>query len=284
MTFRNAFKISAGAAVIAAMASCGKGGPPPARPGTPPFYMLSAKDYFEKGDYAKASEQLAKVTQSSDSELASQAWPWKLVLQAGWINAYRELADNYETGARASKASQTPFRKKVADYRTMGGRLALQFAQDWAAFQKGQPQGEVSISFSYPRGSLVVPQPVSRILDGRTFTDSEAETTFAQMVQRAVLVEVCSVMGAPGDGAKAQAALKSVPVKVPRAQFELAMAKALYSASTLFGPTKGAHAGRQEFICQQALKAVEMAGDGKEAKDLKDRIQRDLKDAERRKV
>ena len=95
--------------------------------------------------------------------------------------------------------------------------------------------------------------------------------------------QVCELTGAAGDSAKAQSAMKTPPVTIPRAVFELAMATTLFDISKMFGARKENDTNKQEAFCSLALKAAGRAGDGKDVKELKDKIDKDLKEIKARK-
>ena len=264
--------------------ACGPSGPPPPRTGTPGYFNKMALDTFAQGDYMKANDWLAKLSKS-ESESAVQSRPWRLLLLGGLMQGNRQLADDYETGARANKDRPGQFHKKVSDHRAAAASQAIELVDVYDQFVKESPSGDVKLINPYPpKGSIGRPQIVTRVLMGQMPSDSDVDTLYAQMLQRGVISETANAVGAKGDAAKAQAAFKSSPVSVPRPAFQLAMANLLYDASSIFGMKKRNEAGRQDFVLKRVQKALsEAAMDSKEAKELKTKAEADAKDAAKRK-
>src|SRR5690242_668808 len=98
-----------GASLLAAGCSSG---PKPPQPGTPAFYWDAAKSTYSAGDFLKTSEHLSAITKG-DSEFAPRAQAAAMVISAGIANAYAELADTYDIGARVNRANPTPFVRKA---------------------------------------------------------------------------------------------------------------------------------------------------------------------------
>src|SRR5262249_99383 len=131
------------AAILISFVSCSEsGGPPAIRTGTPAYYFQNAKEQYSKGEFTKAIDWLAKITKANKNEFTERAWTFKLLVQAGLITGYKELADNYEMGQRASKDNPTPFIKKMTEYRSTASRAALPFGEGYAEYEKSGPGPE----------------------------------------------------------------------------------------------------------------------------------------------
>src|SRR5206468_12504255 len=117
-------------ATIILISCSGDSGP---QPGTPGFFWAAAKQTFAVGDYQKTLDHLDKVV-SSENEFTPKARPMLLVLTSGMARGYGELADRFETGARANKADPGGFRKNMNTYRGQASRLALRFAEVFGDF------------------------------------------------------------------------------------------------------------------------------------------------------
>lgn len=255
------------------------GGPPPIKPGTNAFYWQAANENFPKGDYLKTSDQLERVMRT-DNEFKPKAQPWRLALLAGMMNGYRELANHYELGGRANKANPGTFRKLTSTYRGMASRTAVALADAYKDFSKDKPQGDVEIVFPYPgRGSTAMPPSALKLAAGNVPTESDIAAVEAAMLQRGVLRAVCDVVGAPGDAAKTQEIMKTTPVTVPRAKFEMGLAKAFYDASEIFNPYKGSEPVRQRIMLDTAAKALKNGPDAKDKDvvELNKKIDNDTK-------
>jgi hypothetical protein len=262
------------AASVAAV-SCSSG-PAPPRTGTPAYYWQVAQENWSKSDFAKTDEFLAKIT-ANESEYVAKAWPFRLTVLAGVIRGHAEIADQYETGARVNKQNPTPFLKRVNDHRGLATRNSLMFLEAYQQFTKAVSDAELSVDFPYPpRGTPGMPPLVAKVQMGQQPTESDVDTIRTSLLQRAMIQQVCDAIGATGDAPKAQATLKTLPVKVPRAAFQLAMANALYLMADLYSPRKAAHSVKQEAFLKEAQAALGK-DESKEAKELRAKIEKDLK-------
>ena len=273
------------AAVLSAVSCSDSAGPPPLRTGTPAYYFQTAKDAYAKGDYLKATEWLDKITKSTKNEFTGRAWTFRLLLESGLIAGYTELAENYEYGRRSNKDNPTPFIKKVTEYRGMATRMTMPFAEHYAEYVKSAPDSSVEIDFPFPAaGTTTKPQQLSNIAQGRAPDEGSVDSALRGMLSRGVVTAICDTLGAKDDAAKGRAALQTLPAKVPRSAFELVLAKALYQSALLHGSKFSGAPGVQEFLCQQGLSALGSVTDtGKEAKALKANLEKELKDAKKRK-
>ncbi|HZT31993.1 MAG TPA: hypothetical protein VFA33_19045 [Bryobacteraceae bacterium] len=246
------------------------------QPGTPAFYWSAAKETWGLGDYAKAIDNLDKL--SSDSEYAGRAQPWLLIVTSGLSQGYTDLAESYESGARINKAEPLTFRRQANNYRNAASRLALHFAEVYQDFQKGK-EDSVTLALPYPSGS---PNPVvtlARVGNGILPPANEMEMAQKRSLERAVLLEACRAAGAPDDPAKTQELLKSGDAKVPRAVFVTAMARALYEASQMYTSRKLDDPEKLKIFCSRAQEALKTVPESKETKDLNSKIAAALKQA-----
>lgn len=284
------FTLKTATAVLAAAAlcllACDSGGPPAVRTGTPPYYWQSAKDAYAKGDFPKAIDWLDKITKLNKNEYSERAWAFRMLLGSGLITGYKELAENYEYGQRSSKDNPTPFIKKVTEYRGAASRMALQYGELYAEYDKAAGSAtETVIDFPFPAaGTTTKPAQLGEIAQGRVPNENAVDAAQSGMIARGVVLSICETAGAKEDAAKGRAALQTPPLKVPRSAFEWVMAKTLFAAAQLHnGKTQG-NPAVQEFLVKQALKAMASVTDtGKEAKELKANLDKELKDAVKRK-
>ena len=114
--------------LLAAGTSCSSG-PQPPQPGSPAFFWAAAKETYRAGDFLKTSENLQRIL-ATDNEYTARARAWDTVISAGLTQAYIELADTWEAGARANRANPTPFRKQVSALRSQASASAIQFTED----------------------------------------------------------------------------------------------------------------------------------------------------------
>ncbi|HWR50174.1 MAG TPA: hypothetical protein VN428_03650 [Bryobacteraceae bacterium] len=247
-------------------ASCSSGPKPPAV-GTPAYYWSAAKETYDAGDYIKTVQHLSNLCRT-DNDFTMRATPWRLVLIAGMAKGYMELADNYEFGARANRANSMQFRRQVNDYRTLAGRLALEFAETFEKFETAQKGPEVLLEFSYPIGSAMRTPILTKVASGQMLQPAAAEELRKTHLQTAMLNMTTEAVGAGEDRAKAQQLFKAGVVKVPREAFILAMANALNGTADLYSRTKLDDPKRMEFFATHAMDAVKPLPETKETKAL----------------
>ena len=143
------FGIFAAVALAGLNSSCSTSNAP--EPGTPAYYWAAAKETFAANDYAKTSDHLDKVL-ASDNEYSARARPWLLILTAGMVRGYMDVADKLEDGVRSKKADPGGFRRYISSSRSAAGRLSLQFAEIFMPFQKGKDD-PIPLAFSFPSGT-----------------------------------------------------------------------------------------------------------------------------------
>lgn len=269
----NAIPLATSILITLTAVSCSSGTKGP-EPGTPAFYWGSAKQSFSAGDYLKTSENLDRAMKSA--ELAPQALPWSLVVTAGLVRGYAELADDYEQGARANRTNPAPFRRQASDYRRFARGLTLQLAEKYQTFQNTKEE-QVPLSFPFPSGSQAVPPLMGKVVQGIAPPAAEAEDAQRLGLARAMILEASDAVGAGEDSSKAQQMFKNGDVKVPRATFTVAMARALNQASILYGPKKLDEPERAKMFAQMAADALRGVPDSKDVKALNEQIQKTLK-------
>ncbi len=263
-------------AVCLTVIGCGGGGPAAPLKGTPPFYWQAAKETFVVADYNKTRDHLEQLCKTSN-EFTGKAQPWLLVLNGGLATGYMELADSYESGARANRANPTPFRRLVSRYRTNANSLALPFAEAFDKFQAGNKDASIPFAFPVPTGNAAEIGSVVRAAKGMLLPDSEIETAEMAALKRAVLLATCKAAGAKGDVAKTQELFKDPNPQVPRAAFLLYMASELYDFSQIYVPQKLDNPERIKMFCNRAVTALKGVPAGKDSKELDKKIQAALK-------
>ena len=156
-------------------------------------------------------------------------------MTSGMVRGYMEIADFYESGARINKKNRLAFHKQVSNARNGAGRMALRFAEVIGDYRKSKDD-PVLLDFPYPGGSPAPSPILIKVGNGILPAENEMESAQKSALTRAVVLSVCRAAGAPADTAKAQALFKAGEVKVPRAEFSLAMANSLYDQSQLSRP------------------------------------------------
>lgn len=253
--------------------SC-SGGPKPPQPGTPAFYWAAAGEMYRAGDYIKTNENLGQITRT-DNEFTARALPWEVVMSAGLAQAYSELADTYEAGARVAARSRNPapFRRQVNIFRNAASAAAIQFAEAFHKLQHAENQETITLEFDFPRGSAGQPLELKKVSSGILVPDAELELLKRTMAQRGVLLAACGAVGAVEDAARALEIFKAGNPQVPVAAFRVHMASQLYEVTELFGPTKLDQPQRAKLLLREAMETVEEVPASRQTKELRGKVE-----------
>ncbi|MBS1827709.1 MAG: hypothetical protein JST93_20510 [Acidobacteria bacterium] len=257
------------------LVSCSSG-PEPVKPGTPAFFWNAATENYLKGDYPKAADQLGKIL-NTDNEYTARARAWRLILLAGLAQGHMEVANSYEMGARQNKNNPTPFRKETMDNRSSASNYATQFVADFAKFSKAAAEPQIPLSFPAPPGSPAKLAALDKVASGLQASIGEMESTRRDAIRRAVLLATCEAAGVENDSAKVTELLKSGSANVSRETFLKAMAATLYEQAGLFGKQKLGRPDHQKHFLNMTSEALKGVADSKESKELKKKIEADLK-------
>jgi hypothetical protein len=267
---RRMLSVSLAAGFILIAAGCNSG-PQPPQPGTPAFLWSAAKTTYAAGDFLKASDDLSQLVKSA-SEFTAPSEPWSMVVSAGIAQAYMDLADNFEEGARANRANPTPFRRQVTVFRSQAGAVVLQYAETVHKFLDENKSESIALEFGYPTGNAAQPVQLERVAKGMVVPDADLESLEAAMTQRGVLRSALRAVGAADDPAKGLAVFKTGDVKAPRPVFLAATARALVEQTDLFTPKELDQPARATMLCDEAEAALKSIPESKETKELLGRI------------
>jgi hypothetical protein len=259
---------------LVACISCSSGAAGPEK-GTPAYYWQAAKETFAAGDYNKTQEHLDKLLMD-ENEYTKKAMAWSLVMTSGLAAGYTDLADQYENGGRANKSDPSGFRRPMTTDRGMAGRLSLQFADNFAKFDKMKGD-TVPLTFGYPKGSAAPAPGLTKIASGIVLTPAELDTIEKRTLERGILMAACAAAGAPGDTAKAETVLQNADATVPRPVFAMAMAQTLYNASQLYTPRKLDDPSKLTIFAERAADTLKAVPESKESKELNAKIAAVLK-------
>jgi hypothetical protein len=260
------------------LASCSSG-PKGPQPGTPGFYWAAARETFTQGDFLKTVDNLDRAMKGA--EFAARARPFSLVLTSGLVRGYMDLADNFELGAKASRTNAAAFRRQVMDMRRYARAMSLQFAENFRAYEKSEPTGEIPLAFPFPSGSPAEPPAMAKVVQGIMPQPADLDVLQRAMLARAVIMQTALVTGSGDDSVKAQEMFKAGEVKVPRHVFMLGMAQALHDEAQLYGPKKLAEPDKMRIFAEEAIDAIKGVPDSKEAKSLNEKLQKVLKEAKK---
>lgn len=258
--------------------SCSSSGPKGPEPGTPAFYWQGAKETFAAKDYMKTLDNLDRA--AKDAELGPKAAAWALIVDAGLIRGYNDMADEFEMGARANRNNPGSFRKQTSDYRRLARPLSLQMAERYMAFQKTKDE-QIALAFPFPAGTASESPLQEKIAKGLMPQASELEDTLRAALSRGLVLTASDAAGLGEDAAKAAESFKAGDVKVPRATFAQAMGRAFVNAAELFGPKKLDEPDRARFFAENAKEALKGAPDSKAMKTLNEKIEKILKDTKK---
>jgi hypothetical protein len=246
-------------------------GPKPLQPGTPEFIWAAAKSTYSSGDFVKAKDNLAQLAKGQ-TEFAARSQALSIVLSAGIAQAYIDLADNFEIGARANRANPTPFHRHINLFRSQAAAASMENAEMVHQLRLATKAETVELAFGYPPGNSAEPVQFQRVAKGLILADSDVEGLQKEMMQRSVLLAMARAVGAPDDTAKALEMFKAGDVKAPRGVFLYAAAKALCDEAELFTGKKLDQPNRLGMLLKEAEEAAAGLPDNKETKELKARI------------
>ncbi len=241
------------------------------QPGSPEFYWSAAKETTAMGDYVKTTMHLDRLA-SKETEYTTRAQAWLMVLNAGMAKGYMDMAENFESGARANRSDPLSFRRVANNYRQTAGRLSLQLAQAFDVFSKTTTD-PVPLAFNFPKGNPGVPPYLLRVEKGIMPSEADIEAAHSASLDRGILLTTCRAVGAPEDTAKAAEVFKAEKVEVPRATFMLAMANAFYDQAQLYTRKKLSDPSKLKALGDRALAALKGVPESKETKDLTRKIQ-----------
>ncbi|HWQ52750.1 MAG TPA: hypothetical protein VN442_03640 [Bryobacteraceae bacterium] len=275
-TSRMQYSIASALLVIGAfLTGCSTASKPP-QPGTPAFYWAAAREMYRAGDYVKTNDNLAQLTRS-ENDFTARARVWQVVISAGVAQAHMELADTYETGARANRNNPAPFRRETNVQRNAASTAALQFAEAFHNLQHSVKDETIALEFDFPRGNAAMPPELKKVTSGIVLPPAELALVAKAMVQRGVLLSTCRAVGAPEDPAKALELFKAGNPQVRTDAFRIHMASQLYDAAQLFAPTKLDQPQRTKMLLKEAMETTQSVPADKRTKELTGKIQGLLK-------
>ena len=265
-----------GAAMLALFLTGCASEPTAPRAGTRASYWNAARQAHRTGDSNKAMDNLDHVLRQ-DSEFTTRAQPWLLIVSGGMADGFIELADSFETGARANKANPGNLRKHVSVARASATEAVMQFVDVFRKFLTSNTDKEILLAFDYPTGTTVQPPQLKKVMTGALLPDSEVDGARRASLHRGVLLATCRATGNGSDSAKTLAVFQQGEVKVPRDVFVRAMAESAYEQAKLFGPTKLDNPDRFRLVSQLALDALKTIPADKSTKELEKKVQDGLK-------
>lgn len=264
-------------AVALAGVSCSGGSTLP-KPGSPGHYWASAHAAYKAGDFVKTDEELQRIL-VSDNEFTACARVWDMVISGGLAQGYSALADVYEAGARANRENPLPYRKRVSELRSLSGNMAIQLAEGVHKYLEQDKEPAALLGFAFPAGSAAEPAGLVRVSKGLFVQDSEQVLLQGAMLQRGVLLTLCSFTGNAEDAAKTLQLFQAGEVRAPRETLLFAAAKRLYDASDVYSDKKLDLPNKLKIVSVEALGALKAIPETKDTKALSDKIHKAMKKA-----
>ena len=251
--------------------------------GSPEWYWSGARDQFAAGDFAKAQEHLEKLLATS-SPLKERAAVWHLVLLAGMAEGYRDLAEAYSDGEKASKDQGREFHRIVIDMQRSLRQYTIGLAEDAGRFNKEMGSApQVAMDFTFPNGTATEVATLERVRKGIFPAEADRLSAQRQALARQMVLSTTAMAGAGKDSAKATEMFKTQPVQVPRATFFMVLAQNLLDGSAIFDRKKLNDPDKKKILLQLAADCLKSAGEGgdaatqKQAKDVRAKIEKEQK-------
>ena len=95
-----------------------------------------------------------------------------MAISAGIAQAYMDLADNFEAGARANRANPTPFRRQATVFRSQASAMVMQYAETVHKFLGDNKSDSIALEFGYPTGNAALPVQLERVAKGMIVPDA----------------------------------------------------------------------------------------------------------------
>jgi hypothetical protein len=225
---------------------------------TPEFRFQAAQTAFAAGNYLGADEILEQLSRTENSHLR-QARFWRVVLLAGFADAHVEIA------ATLTKLGQdAAVQEEIRRQQKKGAAAAFQLEQLYNEIKRRDAEGEVTLPFGFP-SNVMLERPASL---NHLAVAADAGRIEADVVRWAVSRSVCTAVGEPEDAVKAAAAFQGNKAIVPRAVYELAVAKGMLRAMVIHSPEYNGDPGRRETLLYLARHALSRAPTGAETDGL----------------
>ena len=195
-----------------------------------------AEQTFNKGNFDRAIELTDKPANSSPpNEFTERARVLRVIIFSGSVNAYRQLAEAYEKGAKAAKqpALRGEYRRLRQDNFQYWARSALVLGEVAQQLTTGGIIPEaLPLEAPYPatEGPIAVVQ-LDQVMKGNAIGIEGEEAAAADARRKGVDEALAKIVG--GDRSKARTALAGGPVKLSGAGCALFLARQLLVGGSL---------------------------------------------------
>jgi hypothetical protein len=257
--------------VILLLSACAPSGPKPPAPGTPAYQWNRAQEAYKTGDFTRAVDLLSELAEG-ESEFASQARPAALLLSLGLANASMELSEKLDEAGKKNRTNPAPFRRHASEYSSRVKSLSMRYVELSHKFIQANQDREVTLVLEPPPATLDDPDQYKKFAIGQLIPDAELAQVEKQVVARELLRTSAQFLGVPKEPEKARAAFQTGGAKVAGPDFLLHVASGLYRVGEMFGPKKLDQPHRIKLVYDEALSALALVKDNKDAKDLTKKI------------
>jgi hypothetical protein len=273
---RASFILLPAAAAVLLTGCGGPSGPPPLKPGTPPFIWAAAESNFKAGNFNEVSRQLGNLT-GKESEFQHRSQVWQMVVNAGLARGDMEFADVLDESAYATTDRRLEFRRLAGTARTGAHQATTRLLEVAHVYIDKVKDEEITLPFGYPDVTSGIPLDIARFKKGILPNSVEFERVRDLMQRRGVLLASLRSAGAGEELGKGKELLGAGGLKVQRAAFLANLAAEFHALSDLYGPKKMEQAGRIKLLCTFAQKALGEAPETPQTKKLKASIEATLK-------
>ena len=249
-----------------------------------------AEQTFNKGNFDRAVELTDKPANSSPpNEFTERARVLRVIIFSGSVNAYKELTDTYEKGAKAAEqpALRGEYRRLRQDNFQLWSKGALALGEVAQQLTTGGTiPKELTLEAPYPaaEGPVTVLQ-LGEVEKGNALGPEGEEKAATEARRKGVDDALAEILG--GDRSKARSALTAGPVKLSGVVCALFLGRQLLVGAEAFDrkhgdePTKFMvlHARSQEAVKEALAQLTESpnADQEKEAKKLQDELKAAMK-------
>lgn len=232
---------------------------PVKRPVGPARDYQDAKDLFKQGKFDRASDYAEGLaTASPANAYTDRARTLRIVIFSGWVKAYKELAEAYAQGFKATKNPRfkAEFERLRHDSLLYGGTAALNLGDTaHRIMADGKLPKEVTLEAPYPEaeGPVTITQ-LARVQEGGWIESDDQEAAAVAARQKGIDDTLAQFVGA--DRAKARNALTAGAVKISGVDFGLFLSKQLLEGSSIFDPWHSGNPGKLRELANEADEAV----------------------------
>jgi hypothetical protein len=236
--------------------------PPVKRPVGAALQYQDAKDLFKKSDFDRTlqfSEGVAEASPPNDH--TDRARVMRVIIFAGRVKAYTELAEAYSKGSEKTKNPKfkAEYERLRNDSLQYGGKAALGLGETAHQMTSGPGIGnEIALEVPYPdaEGPVTVSQ-LTRVIEGGWIEPGDQEAAAVDAQRKWIDDMLAEAVG--GDRAKARASLTAGPVKIAGVDFATFLGKQLLAGAVVFDRKHYKDYQKFKLMTGEADEAVEAA-------------------------